>query len=178
MAQVDELDVDESTLVGNRAQQLFFEVYRGTFDATELPELRQRVEVLDDRDLHSGLDDLEAARAVAEGRYADAVVASMHVADVSDLNAPYALPRAGRAAILAGGCRRRPTGPRPARRDRRARARHRRRPDDHPRRVGGARRGSRGGSPGLRSGLAAFRDLGLPWDEALAGGGGVVAGIP
>ena len=51
LAAIGQLDIDESSLVGNRAQQVFFEVYRGTFDGAELPELRRRIEVLEDRDL-------------------------------------------------------------------------------------------------------------------------------
>ena len=47
-----QLDIDESSLVGNRAQQVFFEVYRGTFDAAELRRrCDRRTEVLEDRDL-------------------------------------------------------------------------------------------------------------------------------
>ncbi len=102
LAAIAQLDIDESSLVGDRAQQVFFEVYRGTFDRTELPDLHRRTEVLEDRDLQSGLIEIDGTIAHADGDWAAAAKAWMAVADVSDLNAPYSLPRAGRAAILAG----------------------------------------------------------------------------
>ncbi len=102
LAAIAQLDIDESSLVGDRAQQVFFEVYRGTFDRTELPDLHRRTEVLEDRDLQSGLIEIDGTIAHADGDWAAAARAWMAVADVSDLNAPYSLPRAGRVAILAG----------------------------------------------------------------------------
>ena len=102
LAAIGQLDIDESSLAGNRLQEVFFEVYRGTFDGAEMPELRRRIEVLEDRDLHSGMVEIDGAIAHAAGDWAAAAKAWMAVADVSDLNAPYSLPRAGRAAILAG----------------------------------------------------------------------------
>jgi class 3 adenylate cyclase/tetratricopeptide (TPR) repeat protein len=169
MAAVEQLDVDESTLVGNRAQQSFFEIYRGTFDPATLDELDRRIQSLEDRDLHAGLFDIRAAYAYSEGRYAEAAEAWMQVGGISDLNAPYALPRAGRAAILAGRSeiadaalatlQRLGTRGRAMDADRAAI------------RAGlAALSGDRAAARvHYRTALTAFRDLGLPWDEALAG---------
>ena len=169
LAAIGQLDIDESSLVGNRAQQVFFEVYRGTFDASELPALHRRTEVLEDRDLHSGLVEIDGTIAHAAGDWAAAAKAWMGVADLSDLNAPYSLPRAGRVAILAGD-----PATAQAAVDRLAVLGSKGRAMDADRaaiRAGlAALAGDRAGArAGYRVALAAYRDLGLPWDEALAG---------
>ena len=169
LAAIGQLDIDESSLVGNRAQQVFFEVYRGTFDASELPALHRRTEVLEDRDLHSGLVEIDGTIAHAAGDWAAAAKAWMAVADLSDLNAPYSLPRAGRVAILAGD-----PATAQAAVDRLAVLGSKGRAMDADRaaiRAGlAALAGDRAGArAGYRVALAAYRDLGLPWDEALAG---------
>ena len=68
LAAIAQLDIDESSLVGDRAQQVFFEVYRGTFDRTELPDLHRRTEVLEDRDLQSGLIEIDGTIAPCRRR--------------------------------------------------------------------------------------------------------------
>jgi hypothetical protein len=52
-------------------------------------------------DLASSAPDLEAYVALTQGRFGDARDGWLAQASASDLNAPYALPRAGRAAVLA-----------------------------------------------------------------------------
>ena len=169
LAAIAQLDIDESSLVGDRAQQVFFEVYRGTFDRTELPDLHRRTEVLEDRDLQSGLIEIDGTIAHADGDWAAAARAWMAVADVSDLNAPYSLPRAGRVAILAGDA-----ASAQAALDRLAAIGTKGRAIDADRaaiRAGlAALAGDRTAArTGYRGALTAYRDLGLPWDEALAG---------
>ena len=155
--------------VGDRAQQVFFEVYRGTFDETELPDLHRRTEVLEDRDLHAGLVEIDGTIAHAAGDWAAAATAWMAVADVSDLNAPYSLPKAGRAAILAGDA-----AAAQAAVDRLAALGTKGRAIDADRaaiRAGlAALAGDRAAArTGYRAVMSAYRDLGLPWDEALVG---------
>ena len=58
MLPVNQLDLDQSTLLGNRAQLAFYAAYRGTFDREELDQIREAVEALEDRDLHAGIYDL------------------------------------------------------------------------------------------------------------------------
>jgi tetratricopeptide (TPR) repeat protein len=169
LAAIAQLDIDESSLAGNRAQQVFFEVYQGRFDETELPDLRRRTEVLEDRDLQSGLVEIDGAIAYVAGDWAAAAKAWMAVADVSDLNAPYSLPRAGRVGILAGDA-----VTAQAAVDRLAALGSKGRAMDADRaaiRAGlAALAGDRAAArAGYRLALTAFRDLGLPWDEALAG---------
>ncbi len=169
MAAVEQLDIDESSLVGNRAQQAFYEIYRGTFDRDELPALRRRIEVLEDRDLHAGLFDVEGTLAHADGRWTDAVVAWLSVGRQSDLNAPYSLPRVGRAAILAGD----PLTAQEAL-DGLATLGSKGRAMDADRAAIRAGLAAIAGDQatartGYRTAITAFRDLGLVWDEALAG---------
>ncbi len=97
-----QLDIDDAARLGARAQQLFFEIYRGTDDAVVIEEIEQAIRSLEDRDMVSGIDDLEGARAHVRGDWAGAARIWLRIADVSDLNAPYALPRVARAAVVAG----------------------------------------------------------------------------
>ena len=173
-AAIGQLDIDESSLVGNRAQQVFFEVYRGTFDATELPELHRRIEVARrPRRARPGSSTSTASIALAAGDWADAADAWMAVAELSDLNAPYSLPRAGRAAILAGDA-----ATAQAAVDRLDRARHagagdRRRPRRDPRRASRRSPGDRAGArAGYRRGAHRVPRPRAAWDEALVGHGG------
>ena len=93
----------------------------------------------------------------------------MRIADISDLNAPYALPRAGRVAILAGD----PALAQVAL-DRLAALGTRGRAVDADRSTIRAGLAAMAGDEdaaraGYRTALASYRDLGLAWDEALVG---------
>ena len=141
-----QLDLDQATLLGIRSQLAFYATYRGSFDEVELGDIREAVEALDDRDLYAGIYDLGASHAHAEGRWVEATAAWLKVGDISDLNAPYALPKAGRSAILAGDFGVRPGRPRPAGRAGDQGTGDRCRPGDDPRRARSA-----GGRPGRRT---------------------------
>ena len=92
----------------------------------------------------------------------------MQVAELSDLNRPYALPRAGNAAVLAGDVAAARAALDATRRPRDARAGHGRRPRRHPRPAS-----PRWMATGRRAdalpdcAISAWPTLGLPWDEAL-----------
>ena len=58
MLPVNQLDLDEATLLGDRAQLAFYAAYRGTIDHATLDQIREAIEALDDRDLYSGTHDL------------------------------------------------------------------------------------------------------------------------
>ena len=75
---------------------------RGTLTATDLEALKERTDDLGDPDMNASMHDLNGMLDFAEGRYGDAAREFLTFADGSDLNAPYALPRAGVAAVLAG----------------------------------------------------------------------------
>jgi class 3 adenylate cyclase/tetratricopeptide (TPR) repeat protein len=164
-----QLDLDQPTLLGIRSQLAFFAAYRGSFDERELDGIREAIEALDDRDLYSGIYDLAASYAHAEGRWAEATAAWLKVGDFSDLNAPYALPKAGRSAILA-----RDPASAQAALDQLAALGTRGRAVDADRTTIRAGLAALGGDSdaaraGYRTALAAYRDLGLAWDQALLG---------
>jgi len=164
-----QLDVDETSALGSRGQLAFYEIYRGRADPQAVAELGEALYALEDRDMHSAVDDFGGSYAHAQGRWADAAAAWMRIADISDLNAPYALPRAGRVAVLA----RDPALAQVAL-DRLAALGTRGRAVDADRstiRAGLAAMAGDGDAAraGYRTALASYRDLGLAWDEALVG---------
>ena len=164
-----QLDVDETSALGTRGQLEFFEIYRGRSDQQRVDELGQALFALEDRDMHSAIDDFGGSYAHVQGHWADAATAWMRIADISDLNAPYALPRAGRAAILA-----RDPGLAQGALDRLAALGTRGRSVDADRATIRAGLAALAGDvdaarSGYRTALAGYRDLGLAWDEALLG---------
>ena len=78
-----------------------FHALRGELSAETAASLLQRTADLDDVDTASAAHDLRGMIALAEGRFGDGASAWFAHADDSDLNAPYALPKAGVAAVLA-----------------------------------------------------------------------------
>jgi class 3 adenylate cyclase/tetratricopeptide (TPR) repeat protein len=77
-----------------------FQTLRGTLTPEEVESLRVRTEALGDADMDAAIHDLRGMIALTEGRFVDAAREFVIFADGSDLNAPYALPRAGVAAVL------------------------------------------------------------------------------
>ena len=75
---------------------------RGNLDPADFASLEARTRELGDPDMESALHDLRGALALAEGRFVEAAREQIAFAEGSDLNAPYALPRAGVAAVLGG----------------------------------------------------------------------------
>ena len=162
-----QLDVDETSALGTRGQLAFFDIYRGRSSPGQIEELGAALSALEDRDMHSAIDDFGGSAAHAQGRWAEAASAWMRIADISDLNAPYALPRAGRVAILA-----RDPALAQAALDRLAALGTRGRAVDADRATIRAGLAALAGDPeaaraGYRTALVAYRDLGLAWDEAL-----------
>ena len=76
--------------------------YRGEVDEVRAEELFDLLATLQDSDVASSADDLRAVLAMNDRDFARASAAWMSNAEHSDLNAPYALPKAAFAAVLAG----------------------------------------------------------------------------
>ncbi len=171
---ISALDVDAEALLGNRNQKALYDAVRGTLPDDERDAVVRDLEGTADRDMQSGALDVTATSNFAAGRWTDAARAWMAVVDVSDLNAPYALPKAGRAALLgrdAATARQALDGL--AALGTRGRAVD---PDRAVIRAGlAALEGDRAAAiAGYRAALAAFHELGLVWDEALLGLGAAI----
>jgi hypothetical protein len=142
---------------------------RGALSDEELALLIGRLGTLEDRDVGSSSFDLTGIQAFAKGRWSEAAKSWLPAADVSDFNAPYVLPRVAVAAILAHDIAFAGVAL-----DRLDSLGARGRAVDADRATVGAGiaalEGDRAAAvAGYRVGLAAYRDLGLPWDEALLG---------
>ncbi len=162
-----ELDLDESTRLLLRSARGLFRALQGRLSSTERHDLLKGVSELEDVDVTATADDLEANAALAAGNFLAAHDLALRVVSVSDLNAPYALPRGGYAAVLAGDA----TAARSALAQLDALG-------TRGRAVDADRAAIRAGiaaiegdkataGAGYRVAVEAFRDLGLPWDEAL-----------
>jgi class 3 adenylate cyclase/tetratricopeptide (TPR) repeat protein len=77
-----------------------FMALRGTLTLPDLESLQARTTELGDADMEASLHDIRGTMAFADGRFLDAARGFVTFAEGSDLNAPYALPRAGLAAVL------------------------------------------------------------------------------
>ncbi|HET7182031.1 MAG TPA: adenylate/guanylate cyclase domain-containing protein [Candidatus Limnocylindrales bacterium] len=77
-----------------------FLILRGLLTPEDLADLSTRTETLGDPDMAASMHDLGGLLAFVDGRFIDAAHEFIVFADGSDLNAPYALPRAGLAAVL------------------------------------------------------------------------------
>jgi class 3 adenylate cyclase/tetratricopeptide (TPR) repeat protein len=164
-----EIDVDDSVRMQLEMAKAFFDQAHGRLRPGGIDEFRRFLEDVDDTELESGVLDLEAFEALIGGNAAEAVRLFQAAADVSDFNAPYLLPKVGRAAIIA----RDPDRARAAL-DRLASLATRGRTTDVDRGV--IRAGLRaldhdeaGAMAGYRLAMTGFRDLGQRWDEALLG---------
>ena len=143
--------------------------YRGQISPEAAAEIKGRLVMIDDSDIASAGHDLDGALAMTSGRFEDAARAWIANADASDFNAPYALPKAGFAAILG---RQAPLAQVTL---------------DHLAALGARGRAVETDMAQIRAGLAALRgdleaarigfagaraaytDLGLRWDVALSG---------
>ena len=97
-----QLDIDETTRLTLRGAKEFYQLLRGRSHDSEFDELLAAVEVLDDHDVAAGAFDLRAYAALAKGDWRAAHDFWLQVIGRSDLNAPYVMPRAAHAAIMAG----------------------------------------------------------------------------
>ncbi|HET9851974.1 MAG TPA: hypothetical protein VFP56_05650, partial [Candidatus Limnocylindrales bacterium] len=104
MAELDRAIRDEDRNVTDlflehvRAQYL---ALRGTLTRAEFDSLLARTDELGDPEMAGAIHDLRGCMALAEGQFLDAAREFVAFAETSDLNAPYALPRAGVTAVLA-----------------------------------------------------------------------------
>ena len=169
LAAAQQLDIDDASLVGLRLQELFFRLYSGEAAAADIDEIERAVNEMDDADLVAGVLDCRGVLAHRIGRWVDAGRAWVSIADVSDLNAPYALPRAARAFVVGrDGVAAKAALDRLAALGARGRAIE---ADRATIRAGlAAIEGDKETAvAGYRAAIAAFRDLGLVWDEANLG---------
>jgi class 3 adenylate cyclase/tetratricopeptide (TPR) repeat protein len=162
-------DVDPETVIMAHTGLAYFRLYRGEMDEAARHELSAEVAVLEDRDLEASVEDMAGTAAYLRGDWAAAVSALLRAGDVSDLNLPYMLPKAARAAVLAGDA----AAARDAL-DRLGRSGARGRAIDADKAVIRGGLAALAGDPGTamasyRVAMAAYRDMGLTWDEALLG---------
>ena len=73
---------------------------RGNLTAADLEALKKRTDELGDADMDASIHDIRGYLWLADGRFTEAAREFITFADGSDLNAPYALPRAGVAAVM------------------------------------------------------------------------------
>ena len=142
-------------------------VYRGELDGDEMANLARALELISDPDLGVSYQDIQASAAYAAGRWAEAAAIWSSAAALSDLNQPYILPRAGHAFVMAGDdggaegilerLRALGTRGRAVDADRAAIAAG----------IAGLRGDSAAALAGYSTAMAAWRNLDLPWDEAL-----------
>ena len=167
-ASLDQLDIEPSIRLPMEAASVTIGLLRGTIDAAAIDaRYKMFAGSIDDADLASSLPDTLGWAAFADGRFADAAAAWLEISDMSALNAPYTLPRTAHAALLAGD-------PALARRalERLTRTAAQGKAIDVDRMAIAAGlaalEGRRGEAvAGYRAAIAGWRDLGLPWDEAV-----------
>jgi class 3 adenylate cyclase len=97
-----QLDVDEDTLLQIETQLTYYRVLRGEISEEATEDLAARVVALDDRDLAASGYDLRGIAASMKGDWHPYVEACQRVIEISPLNAQYALPRLGQVAVMAG----------------------------------------------------------------------------
>jgi tetratricopeptide (TPR) repeat protein len=162
-----QLDIDDTTRLTLRGAKEFYQLLRGRSHDSEFDELLAAVEVLDDHDVAAGAFDLRAYAALAKGDWRAAHDLWLQVIGRSDLNAPYVMPRAAHAAIMAGDG--------PAARsaiEKLDAIGTRGRAVDADRAAVKAGLAALDGETaaaisGYRTAIAAWRDLGMPFDEAM-----------
>ena len=157
-------EISNVMLDAGRAQLL---VWRGELDEATQVKLLSDLEAIDDVDVGASAADIRGALALIRGDPAAAARSWIANADVSGLNAQYALPKAGLAAILADDA---DLASSVLARLVALNARGRALEADMGSIQAGidAFRGEREAAlNGYRVARAAFRDLGLPWDEGL-----------
>ena len=141
--------------------------WQGELGAEEAAAHAAALEALDDGDTSSGANDLRATLAFTRGDYAEAARQWAVQTELSDLNAPYGLPKQGLSAVLAGDAAQAQQAL-----DRLAVLGSRGRAVETD--MAGIRAGIAalagdvdGALAGYRAVWAAYGDLGLVWDQAL-----------
>ena len=140
---------------------------RGHHEDAEVVALEVDVAAISDPDIAVGVLDIWALVAFTSGRWADAAAKWLEATNTSDLNTPYILPKAGHALVLAGD----DAGAEGTLERLRAIGTRGRASDADRTAIAAGIAGLRGdpgaAMVGYRTAIAAWRSLGLPWDEAL-----------
>jgi len=169
LASARQVDMDEASLIVLDAAGAMFDLLYGTQVEASLVEINRRLLALEDRDVAASVHDLDGLACFARGDWAGARDEWLQGVPMSDFNAPYILPRVAVAAILAGDA----VSARSAL-DGLAALGTRGRAVDADRATVEAGMAAHAGErevakAGYRAAAAAYRDLGLAWDEALLG---------
>jgi len=161
------LDIDMASRRSLVLVRAAYHALRGNLTEADVAEMERSPEGLEDVDVDVAVSEVRAALALGQGRWRDACAEYQVVADRSRLNAPYVLPSLGLLAVLA----REPSLARGAL-DRLFELGTRGRAVEAGRNAVlagiSALEGDRAAALiGFRQSLAALRELGLPYDEAL-----------
>ena len=167
-ASLDELEIEAATRLPMEGASTVIALLRGEIDMTELAARYAGImDDVQDNDFASNEIDMRAWGAFAEGRFDEAASAWMEMADTSALNAPYVLPRAAGMALLARDA----THARLALERMVATGAHGRAIDMDKTAIRAGLAALDGSTQeaiaGFRAAIAGWRDLGLPWDEAM-----------
>ncbi|MEO8571580.1 MAG: AAA family ATPase, partial [Chloroflexota bacterium] len=167
-ASLDELEIEPAIRLPMEGASTVIGLLRGTLDMEQVAARYQALSGgAQDNDLASNAIDMRAWGSFVGGRFDEASASWLEMAELSTLNAPYVLPRAATAALLAGDA----AGARLAL-DRLVAT------GAHGRALDVDRMAIRAGLAALdgqtsdavalyRTAIAGWRDLGLPWDEAV-----------
>jgi class 3 adenylate cyclase/tetratricopeptide (TPR) repeat protein len=168
-ASLDELEIEPSTRLPMEGASTVIALLRGEIDMADV-EARYAgsMDDVQDNDFASNAIDMRAWGAFAHGQFGVAAAGWIEMADMSALNAPYVLPRAAAMALFA-----RDAALARVALDRMvATGAHGRAIDLDKAAVRAglaALDGSTGEAiAGFRATIAGWRDLGVPWDEALS----------
>ena len=167
-ASLDELEIEASTRLPMEGASTVIALLRGEIDMTELAARYAGImDDIQDNDFASNEIDMRAWGAFADGRFDEAASGWMEMADMSALNAPYVLPRAAGMALLARDA----THARLALERMVATGAHGRAIDMDKTAIRAGLAALDGSTQeaiaGFRAAIAGWRDLGLPWDEAM-----------
>ena len=165
---IRDADRNVTDLILELARAVFL-IYRGQMTDAERDELAGRLEALEDVDVSTARFDLLATAKMVVRDFAGAARLWSAQAEGSDLNSVYALPKAAVAAVMAGdGAGAQTALDLLAARGARGRAIE---ADMATARAGIlAIAGDKAAAlAGFKTAWTAYRDLGLPWDEAMLG---------
>ena len=162
-----QLDIDDETRLMLRSVAEFYRVLQGKSDPVERARILSDLEGLDDVDVAAGAFELRAIDALTTGDWRAAHDHLMQVVGRSDLNTPYVLPRAAHAAVLAGDVEAARSAI-----DQLDAIGTRGRAVDADRTavragIAAMERDTNAAVAGYGAAIAAWRDMGLPFDEAM-----------
>ena len=166
-AGLDELEIEPEIRMPMENASFIIGLLRGTASAAETEARRAAGVHSESVDVASSGHDASAWAALAAGRFEDAAASWLYIASTSALNAPYCLPRAAHAALLAGDV----ATANSALERLVATGAHGRALDIDRQSIRAGIAALEGRSAeaitGYLTAIAGWRELGLPWDEAL-----------